>query len=178
MHPLVKLAKDTLRSLFAQEEPEMPEGYEDEQGCFVTLTKDGELRGCIGYVTNDKPLKRSVKDAAEAAARNDPRFPPVREEELEGITVEVSVLSKPRRVQTDEPVKRLQAFNPGETGLIIQRGWKSGLLLPQVFDEDTPAEEAMRMTCRKAGLPPDAWKQPETGVYTFTATIHKENAKV
>ena len=175
MHPLVKLAKDTIKSIFSKESVKEPEGYEERQGCFVTINEHGALRGCIGYVTSDKPLKETVREAAEAAALHDPRFPPLTEDELEEITIEVSVLTRPRKVASEDPLKRQEAFTAGRSGLIVQRGWKSGLLLPQVFDKETTAQEALSMTCEKAGLPRGAWKQPETSVYTFEATVHEED---
>lgn len=174
MHPLVALAKNTIHALFSEETVTLPEGYDDHQGCFVTINKEGELRGCIGFITTKKSLKETVKEAAIGAAMHDPRFPSLTEEELDMITVEVSVLSKPEKVMSDDPTTRMESFIPGETGLIIQKGWKSGVLLPQVFDKDTPAQEALEMTCWKAELPRDAWRHAGTSVYTFTATIHEE----
>lgn len=174
MHPLVQLAKDSIHALFSKEKVTLPEGFEEHQGCFVTLNKNKELRGCIGFITTKKSLKETVQEAARAAAKNDPRFPSLEEEELKDITIEVSVLSIPKKVMSNDPTTRMEAFNPGETGLIMQRGWKSGLLLPQVFKKDTPAQEALEMTCWKAELPKDAWRKAETNMYTFTATIYEE----
>ncbi|MBD3209060.1 AmmeMemoRadiSam system protein A [Candidatus Woesearchaeota archaeon] len=173
-HPLIELARQTIEGLFSQKQATMPTGYDEPQGCFVTINKNNELRGCIGYVTTDKPLKETVVEAAKAAAKNDPRFPPLSKEELRDITIEVSVLSRPKKILSEDPAKRQQAFTPGETGLIVQRGWLSGLLLPQVFDENTTAQEALDMTCKKAGLLRNAWKEPSTSIYTFTATVHEE----
>lgn len=168
MHPLLALAKASIETAFSNTIPTMPEGFTDKQGCFVTLTKHDELRGCIGYITTDKPLKETIVDAARGAAFHDPRFPPITKEEFEECAIEVSILSRPTLVKEKDQLSRQQAFIPGTTGLIIQQGWRSGLLLPQVFDEETTAQEALEMTCRKAGLKKDAWKSTHTELYTFT----------
>lgn len=173
MHPSVKYAKDVIESIFSGAKVKAPAGLDERSGCFVTLHRHGDLRGCIGYITSEKPLHQTLHDAAVSAALHDPRFPALRRQELADIEVEVSVLSRPKAVQGDAR-DRLAAFSPGKTGLIVQRGMASGLLLPQVFDQDTSAEEAFGMTCRKAGLPPHTWRDPATTVYTFTATVHKE----
>ena len=173
MHPLVTLANNTIKSIFTKTPVALPEGYDEPRGCFVTITKRGALRGCIGYVTTNKPLAQAVQELARAAAMDDPRFPPLQEQELGSISVEVSVLSKPALIKGEDAAAKRAAFIPGETGLIVQRGWASGLLLPQVFDEETRSEEALAMTCEKAGLPKSAWHDKETKVYTFTAKAYR-----
>lgn len=120
---------------------------------FVTLTRDGELRGCIGYVEAVKPLAEAVAHCAASAALNDPRFPPVTPEELGHVRVEISVLSPLRRI-TDP-----QEIQVGTHGLFISHAGRHGLLLPQVatdfgWDRDT----FLRQACLKAGLAGDAWK--------------------
>ncbi len=135
-----------------------------KRGAFVTLKKQGRLRGCIGYIKAYKPLWKTVQEMAVAAAFHDPRFPSLRAEEIQQLTFEISVLS---------PLKRIAEVNEievGKHGLYIIRGYNSGLLLPQVateykWDRETFLEE----TCHKAGLPPDAWKDKETEIYIFSA---------
>jgi len=135
-----------------------------KRGAFVTLKKQGRLRGCIGYIKAYKPLWETVQEMAVAAAFHDPRFPSLRAEEIQQLTFEISVLS---------PLKRIAEVNEievGKHGLYIIRGYNSGLLLPQVateykWDRETFLEE----TCHKAGLPPDAWKDKETEIYIFSA---------
>jgi AmmeMemoRadiSam system protein A len=172
-HPLVVLAKDAIASAFTGKEPKVPPGFEEHQGCFVTLHLDGELRGCIGYITSDQPLSQTIPEAARSAAFHDPRFPPLSKEEFAKVTIEVSVLSRPVQTGPDEEEK-LEAFEPGVTGLIVRKAWASGLLLPQVFDAETTAAEALAMTCQKAGLPKNAWREKNADVYTFTAKILEE----
>lgn len=120
---------------------------------FVTLTRDGELRGCIGYVEAIKPLAEAVAHCAASAALNDPRFPPVTPEELGRVRVEISVLSPLRRITDPEEIQ------VGTHGLFISHAGRHGLLLPQVatefgWDRDT----FLRQACLKAGLAGDAWK--------------------
>lgn len=147
-----------------------------ERGAFVTLKEKGKLRGCIGYVSPSRPLYLTVRDVAALAAVRDERFPPVTVKELSALEYEVSVLSPLRRV-TD-----VNQIRVGQHGLVIKRGLREGLLLPQVpveqgWDRNTFLEQA----CRKAGLPEDSWKDEETDIFLFTALVfgdHKETVKV
>jgi AmmeMemoRadiSam system protein A len=136
------------------------------RGAFVTITKKGSLRGCIGHIKGVKPLYKSVEEMAAAAAFQDPRFPPVTKKELKDLDIEISVLTP------FEQISDVSEIEVGKHGLYIERGFYSGLLLPQVateynWDRDTFLEH----TCRKAGLPPDAWKDKETRIYIFSADI-------
>jgi len=138
----------------------------EDRGAFVTLTIHGHLRGCIGYVSPIKPLYIAVRDAAEEAALNDRRFPPVTVAELGDLEYEVSVLSGMRRVLD------IHEIRIGRDGLLVRNENAEGLLLPQVaidegFDRLTFVEE----TCRKAGLPKDAWLRPATDIFRFTALV-------
>jgi AmmeMemoRadiSam system protein A len=119
---------------------------------FVTLTRDRELRGCIGYTEPVKPLAEAVAHCAVSAATADPRFPPVTSEELSRLRVEVSVLSPLRRIDNPEEVQ------VGTHGLVITDGTRHGVLLPQVATEfGWNRETFLRQACVKAGLPGDAW---------------------
>lgn len=138
-----------------------------ESGVFVTLKRDGRLRGCIGYVTAAKPLARAVADAAVRAALRDRRFTPVQKEELPKLRIQISVLSPLQQVQ--DPSK----IQVGRDGLIVARGQHVGLLVPQVATEQGwDREEFLAQTCRKAGLPADAWK--DARIYRFTAEVFGE----
>ena len=135
-----------------------------KRGAFVTLKKHGHLRGCIGYIRAYKPLWETVQEMAVAAAFNDPRFPSLRPEEIQHLTFEISVLTPFERV------KDIQKIEVGKHGLYLVRGQRSGLLLPQVAIEyGWNRETFLRETCHKAGLPPDAWMDGETEIYTFSA---------
>lgn len=143
----------------------------EKRGVFVTLKKYGELRGCIGRIYSDEPLYKTVQEMAIEASFNDPRFPPLRLEELSQIEIEISILSELKKVETIEEIE------VGKHGILIRRGFNSGLLLPQVATEyKWTKEEFLRHTCLKAGLPPHAWRDKSTQIYIFTAEIISESA--
>jgi len=135
-------------------------------GAFVTLKLDGGLRGCIGHVIGDRPVYETVWEMARQAAFRDPRFPPLRRDEFGRIEIEISILS-PLTACPD-----LSCVEPGRHGLLVLRPPRSGLLLPQVATEYCwDRETFLCQTCRKAGLPEDAWREPGTTVYWFEAEI-------
>jgi hypothetical protein len=142
------------------------QALEQDRGAFVTLKEKGQLRGCIGYIAPMKPLCLTVRDVAAAAALEDPRFRPVEFRELPQLEYEVSVLSPLRRV-TD--IKQIKV---GEHGLVMRKGDKEGLLLPQVpVEQHWDRTTFLEQTCVKAGLPPNAWKDPETDIFMFSALV-------
>lgn len=143
-----------------------------KRGAFVTLWEGAALRGCIGHVVADRALGTVVREMAVAAARDDPRFAPVAAGELASLTVEISVLSEP--IPLSVPVEPWRVVI-GRDGLIVRRERRVGLLLPQVASEyDWEAEAFLAATCRKAGLPPDAWREPGTEVLAFQADVFGE----
>ncbi|NOZ81046.1 MAG: AmmeMemoRadiSam system protein A [DPANN group archaeon] len=175
---LIRIARDAISSSFTHTpltlDQYLQDRFSERQGGFVTLTKQGNLRGCIGYTEPIFPLHETIRRAARAAAFDDTRFPPLTEEEFKSVKVEVSVLSVPEKVQ-GPPSLYPKQFSIGTHGLIIKRGMFQGLLLPQVFTEyQASPEQALAMTCQKAGLPEDAWQQEETELYTFSAQIFTE----
>ena len=136
---------------------------------FVTLREKGDLRGCIGHVVAREPLYLCVRDMAVAASSEDPRFPPVRPEELKNIDIEVSVLTPMA------PVKDPTTIQVGRDGLMIRKGGRQGLLLPQVPDEfGWDRETFLDQTCRKAGLPAGAWKDKDAEILSFQAIVFQE----
>ncbi|MDR3237545.1 MAG: AmmeMemoRadiSam system protein A [Spirochaetia bacterium] len=146
--------------------------YAEKCGAFVTLHQRGELRGCIGYIEGVKTIPETVMEMALSAAFKDPRFPPLKKEEYDSIDLEISILSP------IEEVTDLSGIVVGRDGLIVSRGYNRGLLLPQVASEyGWDRETFLRHTCRKAGLPPDAWKDPSTRIEKFSAQVfgEKEN---
>jgi uncharacterized protein len=155
----------------------LPSEFEEKRGAFVTLKRhpSGDLRGCIGYPLPILPLRLAVARAAVAAATEDPRFPPVASEELPWLTVEVSVLTVPEPVPGSRPADRLAEVTVGRDGLIVEGYGTSGLLLPQVGPEQGwDARELLEGTCEKAGLPPDAWRDPRVRVLRFRADVFAE----
>ena len=146
---------------------EVPPRLESPAGAFVTLHEKGHLRGCIGYIQATHPLVRTVMEATEAAALHDPRFPPVQPAELPDVKLEISVLSPFRAVRPEE-------IQVGVHGLMISQHHARGLLLPQVaLEHHWDRERFLEETCRKAGLPPDAWRSGAT-IEAFTAEVFGE----
>jgi AmmeMemoRadiSam system protein A len=135
----------------------------DEPGSvFVTLTEGGELRGCIGSLQPERNLRVAVVASTLSAALDDPRFPPVTAGELPAIQIGISVLG-PRR-----PITATDAFEPGLDGVIVERGTRRGLLLPEVAIEFSwGATQMFEAVCRKAGLPADSWRDPGTRLHSF-----------
>jgi uncharacterized protein (TIGR00296 family) len=157
----------------------VPTKFMEKSGVFVTLNKivDGkeELRGCIGFPMPDFPLVDATIEAAINAATGDPRFPRVKGQELKSIVVEVSVLTPPELIEVDDPRNYMEKVKIGRDGLIVERGWCKGLLLPQVPVEwHWDCEEYLSNCCMKAGLPPDAWLVKGTKIYKFSSIIVKE----
>jgi AmmeMemoRadiSam system protein A len=142
--------------------------FSEKHGVFVTIHAGGRLRGCIGVVEAFEPLGESVARCAANAALHDPRFSPVRAEELPDLNLEISVLSIP------EPI-RPENIEIGKHGLLVVQGVKRGLLLPQVAVEHKLCREKfLEETCRKAGLKAEAWQEPETQIFGFTCEVFSE----
>ncbi len=136
---------------------------------FVTLTSAGRLRGCIGTTAAEEPLARAVIRLAAAAAFQDPRFNPVRAAELPGLKIEISVLSPLRRAASFKEIK------PGLHGVTVRRDGRTGLFLPQVWEQIPDRAEFLTELCRqKTGLNPEAWKEPETELLVFTVFSFQE----
>jgi len=172
----VKLARMAIE--YYLEERKIPqkrlEGvFSEKRGVFTTLTKQGKLRGCIGFPYPVKRLDEAIIESAIAAAVDDPRFEPVRMSEMDEITVEVTILTPPEKINAK--AKDLPKFvEIGRHGLIVKMGPFSGLLLPQVAVEyGMNSEEFLCETCMKAGLPPDCWLSGAE-VYRFEGQIFKE----
>jgi AmmeMemoRadiSam system protein B/AmmeMemoRadiSam system protein A len=143
-----------------------------ERGAFVTLKEHGVLRGCIGYTAPIKPLPLVVRDVAAYAALEDHRFRPVVTTELGELEYEISVLSPLRRLQDTKQVEI------GKHGLLIVRGDKEGILLPQVAsDEHWDRKTFLEQLCLKADLPLEAWRDPASDIFTFTALVFGDRAR-
>ncbi len=172
----VKLAREAIETYLDERKVlhKRLEGvFAEKRGVFTTLTKHGNLRGCIGFPYPIKRLDEAIIESAIAAAVDDPRFDPVRLSEMDKIIVEVTVLTPPEKIDA-KPKDLPQHVEIGRHGLIVKMGPFSGLLLPQVAVEyNMDSEEFLSETCMKAGLPPDCWL---TGaeVYRFEGQIFKE----
>jgi uncharacterized protein len=149
--------------------------FGDKRGIFVTLTRAGELRGCIGFPYPVMPLGDAIEDAAVAAATGDPRFPPVRREELAAVTLEVTILTVPVPILA-EPGERPGVVEVGRHGLIVRGRGTSGLLLPQVAAEyGWDSTTFLDHTCMKAGLSERCWTSSNVEVLTFEGQIFTEH---
>lgn len=149
----------------------------EERGVFVTISTfpEKELRGCIGYPEPVYPLNKALVLSAIAAATEDPRFPPVSSNELGHIIFEVTILTKPRKIEYNKPEELPGLIKVGRDGLIAEKGYYRGLLLPQVPVEwGWDAEEFLSQTCWKAGLPKNEWKKGGVSFYKFEGEIFAE----
>lgn len=180
---IVRYARSVISSSFGHAEADVPENlkniFTEKRGTFVTLEKhpSGRLRGCIGIPEPVMPLGKAVKDAALSAAWGDPRFNRLDERELEGITVEVSILTKPAVIEVDEPSQYVDNVKIGRDGLIVDNGFLNGLLLPQVpVEQGWDVEEFLSQTCVKAGLSPDSWLAGKVKIFSFSAQVFSEQA--
>lgn len=157
-----------------------PKHLLEKSGVFVTLNSaksTAQLRGCIGFPLPTDPLAVATIRSAVEAATADPRFDPVGLSEFkERVVMEVSLLTVPKEVTAKMPVERAKEIEIGRDGLIVGRGGRRGLLLPQVAPEwNWNAEEFLSNCCLKAGLPPDAWLDKDTKVEKFQAVIFEES---
>jgi len=143
-----------------------------KRGAFVTITARGALRGCIGHIAADRALGAVVREMTVAAARDDPRFPPVEPDELPDLALEISVLTEAAPVVPPVDPARIAV---GRDGVMVRRGRNAALLLPQVArDHQWGVDALLAATCRKAGLPADAWREPGTELFTFQADVFGE----
>lgn len=146
-----------------------PACFSLRRGVFVTLEVHGKLHGCIGVIEPRDPLRESVVHCAQSAALHDPRFPPLRKAELPALQIEISVLSPLSPIDPND-------VEIGKHGLVVATEDRRGLLLPQVSTEHhLSREEFLEETCRKAGLPRDAWRDPQTEIFSFTCEIFQED---
>jgi hypothetical protein len=156
-------------------EKEFKNNFSFKSGVFVTLNNNQGLRGCIGYPLPDKLLFNALEDAAISAATKDPRFMPVKYNELDSITFEVTILTSPKTIVVNKPEEYLSQIKVGRDGLIVKHGFYSGLLLPQVpIEYGWDEEEFLEYTCEKAGLPKNYWKNSETEIQKFEGIVFKE----
>lgn len=172
-HALLKVARDTVEAVINRKP--LPKVEADDPdlaahcGCFVTLKNADQLRGCIGQFIADRPLVQMVFEMAKASATSDPRFfsDPITPDELPDLDIEISVLSPLKK--TADPL----SLRLGIDGIYIKRGVSSGCFLPQVAEETGWSKEEFLSYCcsHKAGLPPDAWKDPKTDVFLFSAEV-------
>ncbi len=171
---LLEIARNTIETYIIEgKKPEIVNEdpvLNQKRGAFVTLHKNSQLRGCIGNIVSNQELFLTIRDMAIEASTGDPRFPRVSKNELKDIDIEISVLSPLKQIQD------LSEMELGVHGVLIRKGMRSGVFLPQVATETGwTKEEFMETLCnQKAGLPPDAWKDPDVEIYIFSAEVFKE----
>jgi AmmeMemoRadiSam system protein A len=170
---LLQLARDAVTAHVAGRsapEPPLTGAFARQGGAFVTLHVRGDLRGCIGHIAADDLIGRLVARCAIAACSEDPRFPPLAASELPALQIELSLLGPL------EPITGPDDFEIGRHGLVVELGWRRGLLLPQVATEwSWDRETFLSQTCRKAGLPLDAWRKGAK-LWRFEAEVFDESA--
>jgi AmmeMemoRadiSam system protein A len=146
--------------------------FAQQCGVFVTLHVAKQLRGCIGVIETQDPLGESIVRCAGSAALMDPRFGAVQPDEIGNLEIEVSLLSPVQSIKPEE-------VEIGKHGLVVEQGFRRGLLLPQVaVEHHLNRDQFLRETCHKAGLPADAWQSSETRIYGFTCEIISEGKQV
>lgn len=147
----------------------------EKKGCFVTLTKEGRLRGCVGYILPIVPLYKAVIENAYNAAFNDLRFTPVLKEEISLIDMEISVLSTPEKIDYNDSDDLLEKINMYKDGVIISKKNYSATFLPQVWEQLPDKKLFLSALCEKAGLDSDEWKTGSLDVKKYSVDILTEN---
>lgn len=151
-------------------EPREEKTLNQRNGCFVTIKQDQQLRGCIGNFQSELPLFKEVAQMAQASASKDPRFYPLKEEDLTNFNLEISVLSPLRKIEDIEEIE------VGTHGIYIEKSFYRGVLLPQVATEHNwDRQTFLKQTCIKAGLPTDAWEAEDAEIYVFSAQVFGED---
>jgi AmmeMemoRadiSam system protein A len=170
---LLTIAREALENgvrgelLESLDQAKLPDKLLEEGVSFVTLTKGGYLRGCIGALEATRPLAEDVQKHAVAAALNDYRFPPVHSEELDEITIEISYLTPPMPLKYEDPSDLLDRLRPGIDGVVIRDGMRRATFLPQVWEKIPEPEAFMNMLCQKMGSHPDLWGRKKIEVLTY-----------
>lgn len=177
---LLELARETIAREVRGEKPPsvdikaVSEELQRDAACFVTLTKHGQLRGCIGSLETRQPLVLDVRDNTVGAAFRDPRFPPVSAGELDDLRIEISVLSQPEPLDYDGPDDLIDKLRPGVDGVVIESGWNRATFLPQVWEKIPDPHAFLQNLCLKAYLPADAYCRPDLDVYTYQVEMFEE----
>jgi len=149
------------------------------RGTFVTLTKKGKLRGCIGSILPRQPIYQDVVDNALSAATQDPRFPPLKKEELQDLEIEVSILDFPQQLIVKNNLEAPSLLRPGEDGVILYYNNHQSTFLPDVWKEIKKPEEFLTQLCRKQNAPPTCWKENDAIIYTYrTVSFREEKSPV
>lgn len=177
---LLQLAREAIREAVYRHrllpmDPEcVPPRLRELGAAFVTLTEDGELRGCIGTLEAYQPLFEDVREHAAAAALEDFRFPPVRPEEVEGLEIEISRLTEPQALIYEDGSDLLQKLRPCVDGVVLRDGIRRATFLPQVWEKLSEPEEFLDQLCMKMGAPRNTWRVRKLDVYTYQVEEFRE----
>jgi AmmeMemoRadiSam system protein A len=178
---LLKLARQSILQEFKKENK--LESLKDKipswilkanRGTFVTLHKNSELRGCIGNIDPVKNIFTGILDNAKHAAFNDTRFSPLSFKELENTNIEISILTRPEKLDYNDQHDLIVKLNPGIDGVIIQKSYKNATFLPQVWEQLKSPEIFLTHLCSKAGLSSDAWQKGDLEVLTYQVQLFEE----
>ncbi len=180
---LLELARRTLTTVAANPsspgpEPDaksVPPKLAEKRACFVTLTKRGVLRGCIGHILPTEALYQAVIDNARNAALLDPRFSPVRSDEVGEIKIEISVLTEPQPLAFNSPEDLLSKLQPHQDGVLLRIGARTATFLPQVWEQLPDKVQFLEHLSEKAGCRPSAWRGQDTSVSIYHVECFQEN---
>ena len=177
---LLSVARQTIEEALFQSGSEPPKDadvspkFSERRGTFVTLTIDGQLRGCIGHIIPQESLIEGVRINAINAAFRDPRFRPLPKDEFDRIDIEVSILTEPKPLAYTNGDDLLRKLRPGVDGVIIKRGAQQATFLPQVWEQLPDKKAFLTHLCLKAGLDADEWKRGELNVSTYQVQAFEE----
>lgn len=179
-HLLLVQARSAIRAelygdLILERPSDLPRELEEERGCFVSLHKAGNLRGCIGIIEPTKPLITHVEENACNSAFRDPRFPPLGDAEFKAVEIEVSVLTVPQDLPFSDGDDLKGKLKPGIHGVILSRDWQSATFLPQVWEQLPDVETFLEHLCQKGGMDLDCWRDTGTRVRTYEAEYFSES---
>ncbi len=177
---LIKVARKTIENVLLGrtekelEDKNLPGVFHERRGTFVTITEDGNLRGCIGHIIPRESIIEGVRVNAINAAFRDPRFRPLSPDELDKIKIEVSILTEPKPLKYKDAQDLLDKLRPGIDGVIIKKGFHEATFLPQVWEQLPGKEDFLTHLCLKAGLDGDAWRRGDLEVSTYQVQAFEE----
>lgn len=178
---LLNLSRTALEEIFKTnksytlESNDVPQKFEKQRATFVTLTKKGNLRGCMGRLIASRPIYKDIINNTYAAAFEDPRFPQLKKEELKEIKIEISLLSEPKKLNYKNTTELIKKLGKDKPGVILKRDFYSATYLPQVWDTLTEVESFLTSLCEKAGLEPDTWEKEKIEIQTYEVVSMEED---
>lgn len=181
---LLELARESLREFIQSgrpprvDESKLSPALLEPQGCFVTLTRQGELRGCIGCITTELPLYAAVVNNARGSAFRDSRFAPVEGDEIERLHIEISVLTEPKPLVFQSPEELLSKLRPGVDGVVLKAEGRTVTFLPQVWEKIPEPARFMEELTRKALLPPGTWRRSDAAVLTYQVESFEDDGRI